>query len=258
MTEPTPDDAVVAEGNGVRVTAAQVKGGVLRQPPLEQPRTSAAQAVRIEIDRQLREQEARRRGLDRDPEVAAGRKPLVQALLDQLSGQEAPPNERELRAWFDGHREEYLRPEKVSVDVFTGARGSPETPERELVEAMRRYRAQVLSAKVRPTGIWGRVEIFQTREELASALGAELAAAAFALTREGEATDVFTTPLGPAFALFNGRQAAISGFEQARGPIRDELLRRRGERAFTELSMRLSREVEVKIHEPLLARICLP
>jgi peptidyl-prolyl cis-trans isomerase C len=62
-------------------------------------------------------QEAQRRGLDRDPEVVLELKQAMvrKMMADQLSRDDAaqpiPPDE--IRAWYDAHKDDYIRPAKV-------------------------------------------------------------------------------------------------------------------------------------------------
>jgi len=72
--------------------------------------------VRRWVDSQLLVQEARRRGLERDPEVRrkmedTERELLVNALLERELEQSISPSEEEIKSYYEAHRESFARVE---------------------------------------------------------------------------------------------------------------------------------------------------
>lgn len=136
---PTPDDAVIAEGRDLRITAGQFLARIGEQPPFLRARQVTLAARREFLDGMIRHgllaAEARWQGIetgfDGTPLLARARREAeairrrggpadeeqlldklrVQTLVQRLMTTEGrpPPNEEELRAWYDQHRGELAR-----------------------------------------------------------------------------------------------------------------------------------------------------
>src|SRR5512138_3434976 len=87
--DPLAPDAMLAEGVDVRVTAAEFQARLAEQSPLIRQRYGTLERKREFLDQLIRFEvlvgEARRRGLDRDPEVLATLEKLMVQRLVQLS-----------------------------------------------------------------------------------------------------------------------------------------------------------------------------
>lgn len=117
----------VATGRGVSVSAEEVYAWLRDSAPIAQQRYAADPALLREIvDRlvadRLLAQEARRRGLERDPVVrAAAERALVARLralvLNPRAGDASAVTDDDTRRWYDAHPERFHIPERRRVRV---------------------------------------------------------------------------------------------------------------------------------------------
>ncbi|MBU8896457.1 peptidyl-prolyl cis-trans isomerase [Corallococcus sp. M34] len=114
--------AVVARVGEGTITAQQIEAKLESQPPLIRSRFATLEAKKEFLDNMVRFelllQEARRQGLEQDPEVKGTlEKLLVQRLIQRQAEQaEARPlTEEELNKYYQDHLSEFVQPAKVRV-----------------------------------------------------------------------------------------------------------------------------------------------
>jgi len=280
---------VIAEGNGVRITAAEYVARLKEQSPIIRARYTTLERKREFLDGLIRFKvlaaEARRRGLDRDPDVLlAVEKLMVQKLVQRefSGGGEAKPSEAALRAAYEANRAEYQRPEKVRVGLRFFA-APAKGRERERVER----EASELRAKLAPaapaepdeagrgdeeaegpaeeSGEDGAAAVAEmedqgwlTREELAKRHGERVADAAFALQQDGRVSPVIGTAKGFFVVRQSGRQEALlRTFDQVRPQLEAKVSRETKTKDVEGMFSDLRKEAGVRIDDAALGRIAV-
>jgi peptidyl-prolyl cis-trans isomerase C len=221
-------------------------------------------------------QEARRRGLENDPEVKAA---LEKMLIHRLTRvyveekQKAGISEHELRAYYDQHRSEFIVPTRIRVShVFLEggdrdprrARTSEEAVrllrEIKLKESQGEKQVLELAASRRSddaaTKATGGDLGFKTREELAQLWGPGFTEAAFGLKATGEIGTVVTTDKGLHLIKLLGRQEGYeTPFESARNRIEGRLKVEGESHSLDDLVAELKKKVNVRIDEQALSAV---
>jgi peptidyl-prolyl cis-trans isomerase C len=268
-----PPDAVLAEADGFQITAAEYVAKMNELSPTARASYASIERKREFLDNLVRFKvlaaEARRQGLDRDPDVlAALEKLLVQKLVQRAFADagrsDARPAEAELRAYFDAHRADYQRPAKVRVAI---RRFDAEPEARAFLTALSAPRG----ARHGPdTGGDGEAEAgpsdaaagqpltdegFLSREELAARHGAAVAKAAFARAI-GELRPIVVGERGAFVLRVDARQEALDRtFEQVKEQLAAKLSREVRTKEFDATVARLRKEARVRIDGAVLDRV---
>lgn len=117
-------EAIVAQTSGVTVTAGEITQIINSFPPVERALFSSIEAQRSLAAAVLRERvlarEARRQDLDEDLLVRRAVDQVLARALEERSQviRVAAPTEAQLRAFYDSHLPEYLRPERVKIQAI--------------------------------------------------------------------------------------------------------------------------------------------
>jgi peptidyl-prolyl cis-trans isomerase C len=264
-SRPPADGPVLAEGAGVRVTAADFAARMQEQSPTLRARYATLEKKREFLDGLIRFQvllaEARRLGLDRDPEVQRTlEKVMVQRLVQRLvqqpvAGEGGAPTDAALRADFDANRGEYRRPARLRVELAlfpTERGGGPEAEPEALLEWLAAAGAGAQPAGAGPLQDQG----YLTREELAARHGEAVAEAAFALEADGQVAPIVSTPKGRVVLRRTGRQEALERtFEQVREQVAAKHAREDRTREVDATVKALLTEARVRVDAAALARL---
>jgi peptidyl-prolyl cis-trans isomerase C len=255
---------VVGSFRGGTLTARELEEGVQRlAPALRREFDSAAgrrEVARSLIDKKLLAAEARRRHIDGRPDIRRQIEELedrliVQALLaDEEKSAGAAPDD-DLRRYYDEHRREFDRPERVRVARVLAAVGPASSAE---AKARARKRAEEFQHRLRKAEPLAKVAAAGDGPErkeggqlgwlARSDRDAATSTAAFALQRPGEMSAPVLTPDGWSVLVLLERAAARTpAFTEVREEIvgRADAARRR--RAFDSLLAGLRREGEVHV-----------
>ncbi len=247
-----------------------------RYTSLERKKEFLDNLVRFEV----LAQEAKRRGLDRDPEVLATvEKVMVQKLIraefdEATAGNDLP--EEDLRKYYDEHIEDYVKPERVRVShIFLAApasgaeRAKAKSAAAKLLaevkgkEAGTDKTAFVITAKEKSedeaTKAAGGDLSFKTREELAGMWGDKFAQAALGLKAIGEIGDLVETEKGFHLVKLTGRQNSLDRpFDQVKTQIQNRLSRDKRTQAFDDFVAGLKLKANVQVKEDVLEKIEVP
>lgn len=218
-------------------------------------------------------EEARRRRLDQDPEfLATVDRLLIQRLLQAQPGLPAVASEEELQKFYEQHRAEFDRPERLRISqIFLAAskgsadRSKIESEAKRLLEELRKKQsggdggAFAVAARSRSddpasrplSGDLG----FRTADELASAIGPPAKEAAAKLVFPGDIALV-ATDRGLHLIRLTARQAGIHlDFEAAKPRIESRLAAERRTGSAEELVDKLRRQTKVEIDQRALAKL---
>ena len=223
---------LVAEGDGFAISADEFRKKLDEQPPTIRARYATLDRKKEFLENLVRfevlAREARRKGLDEDPEVQETlKKIMVQRLVRQAFDEKQPaPDESAVQGYYQEHLAEFVKPERLRVGVvlLRVPVGAPERAARSIEARKLLARLEVEEAK-NPlafsnlareasedalTKAAGGDAGYRTRQELAQQYSPELAAAAFALRDSGQVSNTIETPQGFALLKLLGRQAGVS------------------------------------------------
>jgi peptidyl-prolyl cis-trans isomerase C len=277
---PAKTGPAVAKGEGITITADELKARLDEQSPFIRQRFTSAERKREFLDNLVRfellAREAEKQGLAKDPDVQLTLKRIMVQKLVQKSFAADPEAaksipEADLRAYYDAHPEEYRRPERLRVAhlLVKAPAGGPERAKAEAKakKLLGRLRAEekanpgAFAALVREasddagTKALGGDLGFRTREELAAQLSAEAAAAAAALP-DGQTAGPLTSPQG--FHLvrrLGGQEAVERPFDQVKPQIAAKLQKDRRSKEFDDFVKGLREKANVKIDEAELEKV---
>jgi peptidyl-prolyl cis-trans isomerase C len=260
--------AVVARVDGVTITVDQLQQSINQQSPYIRARYASKEQKRVFLNNMIRfeilAKEAARRGLDRDPEVVQTMKSamITKLLRAELASGIKPDDiqEAELRAFYDGNRERFNKPETVRVSAIVvvdktqadeaarlarGEQGQSNKGFRQLVD---RFSTDA-DSKLRG----GDLRYF-TRES--TEVPKPVVEAAFGLGRTGEVAGPIAA--GGKFYIIKqtGRRSAVNrSFDQARREIQNELYKDRREGAQKQFVERLKTKAKIEVFEDNLKKV---
>lgn len=246
---PGGEGTPVARFEGDSITAEELKERFAQLAPSTRAHYQTVEQKKEYVKSLARAQvlanEAIRRGLHHDPDVLENAKKLMisKLIAQELKARSTPPTEEELRAYYDKHQSDYVRPEKVRLaHVFLAAgkdapnRAAVRSEAEKLLVAAResqdfQHFAQLVrerSDDARTKAIDGDLR-YRSAEELTSELGAEVAEAAATLTKTGEVFgEVVATERGFHILKLHGRQPALNiTFAQVKEQLEGRLMNER-------------------------------
>lgn len=273
-------EVVATVGNDV-ITVDDFNAKLDEQSPFIRARYNNLERKKEFLDNLIRfevlAQEARRRGLDKDPEVQATlEKVMVQRLIraefdESTAGKDIP--EEDLKKYYDEHIEDYVKPERVRVShIFFAAPAEPaarakvksqaakvlaEVKGKEAGTDKTAFVTTARDASEDPASKAAGGDLsFRTREELTALWGEKFAKAAFALNSIGEIGDLVEGDKGFHLVKLTGRQNALDRpFDQVKAQIQNRLSRDKRTKAFDDFVAGLRLQANVKVNEEVLDAI---
>ncbi len=274
---PPNDSPVVARVGGTALSMSLIEKR-MREQGSAASRYADAPAIRRFVEDQVRfellVQAALERGIDKDPEVIeAARKVMVRRLLQQDLNTEATTEATEateaaVRAYYDGHLEEYQQPERRRV----GHIALPPTPEglaraqglgqklgaQPAADLGVRFReaAETYSQDKATRGRGGELGNFVSRDELEKELGLNFAAQAFRLgVGELSSTPVQSTRGWHLMFVFAKRDAVARSLDEVRPEIKDRLLQSERAQVFDGYLREIRQRYPVALYEDKLPEL---
>ncbi|HET9555005.1 MAG TPA: peptidyl-prolyl cis-trans isomerase, partial [Anaeromyxobacteraceae bacterium] len=273
---PKKTGPAVAKGNGVLITADELKARLEEQSPFIRARYSTLERKKEFLDNLVRFEvlaaEAKKQGLDQDPDVLLTlKKIMVQKLVqknfaDQSGAKDVP--EADLQKYYDEHKDEFQKPKRVRLAaiVWNAPAGSPERArklaaakkEAAAVRAEEKKNTLAFAAAVTKlsedaaTKQLGGDLNYKSQAELEQGWGKELAAAAFTL-KAGEISEPLPTDKGVYVVKVTGVQEEINRpFDAVKAQIASKLFREKRTKDFDDLVKRLKDQANVTIDEKAL------
>ena len=279
--QPKKSGPAVAKGEGVLITANEFKARLDEQSPFIRQRYTTLERKKEFLDNLIRfevlARAAEKQGLDKDPDVLlTAKKVMVQKLVQKTFSEGDPLKEipeADARKYYDEHREEYVKAEKVRLSVILVA-APASGPER----TKKATQGKKLLARVQAEEKKNLLTAFATvareasddaatkaaggdigmkgKDELEKAYGKDFAESAFALQQGALA--LLESPQGFLVVKATGRQPAIDrSFDQVRGQIAGRLYREKRTKDFDELVRRLRDEAHVTVNDAELEKVAV-
>ncbi len=270
-----PGSPVLVEGGGVRITADDLKARANLEAPLTRGALADPAKKREYLDRMVDQEvlvaEARRQGLDRDPDLEATIKQmLVQRLVRQRLTKQTSwvPTQAELMAEYEKQKASYPVPERARVQVVAirGEAGGRALSDRLTkleagrAEALKKGGGALSEDDFTALGTSVSAEInavdptLRSRDELAAWLGPALTAAIMALPSPGAVTELAVLPGGgKALARLVAKEpAGFVPFEQLQGPIAAALSRKHQDKLIEDWAQELKTTTHVTVNAKAL------
>lgn len=234
---------VVARIGERTLSRSEVQARLERLPDFVRLRYSSPAQKREFVDALVRDellvQEARRRGLESDPEI---RSMLERLLIQKLTDSVAPkaPGDEAVRAYFDAHTDEFSRPERlhVALVLLESPQGDPKRAavRAEAEKSVASLRALKPTQRTAAFAAWARSRSdhqasrsadgdlgLRTTGDLVALFGAAVAEAASRLEPDA-LSDALETDRGVVVLRVAGRQpASTQTFEAVRARIASRL-----------------------------------
>ncbi len=259
---------VATVGDGA-ITLAAFEKHLEDQSPFIRTRYTTLDKKKEFLDGMIRFQlladEARREGLDKDPDVQSTiEKVLVQKLIHDKFGDEGQNSlsEADLRAFYQQHLDEFVKPERLRLQIIefgdgrSASRALAQLHAAEAKDDLAAFGtyAAAHSLDAATKGRNGDTD-YKTDAELAAAYGPEVPDAAEKLQRINQTSDVVLGKGGAYLLRLIGRQAAVNRtFEQVVPALRSRLWHERQTKSFDDFVKKLRDDAHVKIDDAQLAK----
>jgi parvulin-like peptidyl-prolyl isomerase len=200
--------------------------------------------------------------------VSAVDKVMVQKLIHKKFGDEGseqlPP--ADLQAYYDSHKDEYQKPEKLRLQIIE-LKGTDKQAAAKKVLADLKAKNDLAAFGTYATYAAAHSDDlpsknrngdtdYKTHDELASAYGEGVAAAADKLKQINELSDVVQGKEGWYVVKMIGRQAALNrSFDQVKPALQSRLWHERQNKAFEDYVKQLREVAKVTINEAELAKV---
>ncbi len=272
------DQAVATVNGETLVTVDQLEDQLREQSPFVRARYTDPDKKKEFLDSLVRfellSREAVKAGFDKDPEVQKDmKKAMVQRLLRQKFDEDptvSKLSDEELKAYFDAHKDDYVKPERVRVQVieFKGPPGDAKVQaeaKKDLAEVQEKSKkgdlaAFSLLARTRSddenSKVRGGDTDYKTHDELAKAYGDGVANVAVALKEINDISGLVRGIDGWYIVRLAGRQNAIDRtFEQVKPAIQARAWHEKRTKLYDIYVKELEDKANVKVDEVALEKI---
>jgi peptidyl-prolyl cis-trans isomerase C len=260
---------VVAEGNGIAITAEEFKARLDEQSPFIRARFASLDRKKEFLDNLVRFEllaaEAAKRGLDQDPEVQMMMKRVMVQKLVQKSFSDAETAktipDAELEAYYRQHEAEYRRPAKVRVAQIVFKSEAEAKKALPSLRADDRKSPAAFAAAARQHSLdeasknAGGDLGFRAKDELEAQLSKAAADAAFGL-RDGELAGPFAVAQGFAILKRTGFQDALDRpLDAVKPQIANKLAKERRTKEFDDFVKKLKDGAKIQVNDAELEKI---
>jgi peptidyl-prolyl cis-trans isomerase C len=270
----------VAEGKGVQITAAEFKARLEEQSPFLRARYSTLERkkefLQNLVNFELLAKAAEKEGLANDPDVQLTlKKVMVQKLVAKKFGDPsmdaAAIPEAELQAYYDAHKDDFFRAQRVRVAVvaFNAPEGSPDRAKK--LAAAKKARETLAAADKKNPAAFAQLVAAQSEDVVSKASGGDLgfktqselekshskafADAVFAL-EDGQLSNVLETPNAVYVAKVTGHQDEVSRpFEAVKTQLANKLSREKKTKELEAWKKSLIDEAGVKMIDAELEKV---
>jgi peptidyl-prolyl cis-trans isomerase C len=222
---------VIARWGDETLTGDELTAKLNERSPFERARMNTPERKKEFVEQlarfELLADEAKKRGLDQDPEVVRAMQTVMVRKLIQAEIDDNPEKKKfsdeELKAYYDAHHDDFQRPEMVrlsaivlnapSADAAKKRKGEADAMVKDLKAKSTDFSAfGAMVAKKSEDAATKQVQgdlRFLSKDQLTERYGAEVASAGFALT-QGQISDPVVTAKGVFVLKLNGRTPAVN------------------------------------------------
>lgn len=254
----------LARINDVSITIQDFNQMADRQPLEAKMRLLTEKAQRdffenYVVTRELLLQEAKKKGIDKDPEMALKiedlrRAMIIDTLLDEVLKGKHEVSEPEIRQYYKRNPNRFTEPKEVKVRQIVVS------SEAALKEVMKRLAAgerfETLAATQNPDQLRGEGgSLGYIRRGQLAPVFASFEETAFSLKNKGDISEVVRTPHGyHLIQLEDKRGSTVRPLEQVRDTIRAFLQAKKRQDAYLEYVRELKAKAKIAVNEPLWAK----
>jgi len=275
------DNQEVARVGDHRITVGEYQAKMDEQAPVIRARYNTLEKKKEFVDNLVRfellNQEARKQGLDKDPAVQAiVDKVLVQELIRrqmEAAAKAADIPEADLKAYYQSHLDEFVRPERVRLGVIVLATSKTDSQAAKvrsdaakLVADLRKAQpaasagmfAEAARSRSSDTATQaaGGDTGFKTRDELAKQYGQAISDATQALKAVGDLAGPVETDRGLVILRLAARQLGFDQpFDSVKPRIASRLQLEKRSKAMDEYVASLRKSAKVEINDAVLEKI---
>jgi peptidyl-prolyl cis-trans isomerase C len=260
------------------ITAEELKTKFAEMSPFIRARYQTVEQRKEYVDNVARVEllaaEARRRGLQNEPEVVdAAKKMMVQKLIQkEFDEKKSTVPDAEIAEYYEKHKGDYVKPETTRLsDIFIAApKGDPQRAKKKqqaeevltkakankptdaaaFIALVRQYSED---AKTKPVD--GDMR-FLTEADLTSQFSPQVASVGASLKQLGELSPVVETDQGFYILRFQGRQSAINhGLDQVKTQIDSRIKFDKRQQNFNKFVETLKVNAKYKLDEAALAKV---
>ena len=279
---PAKKGTVVASGNGVAITAEELKARLDEQSPMIRNSFQSLDRKKQFLDNLVRFEllagAAQKEGLASDPDVQFTMKKVMVSKWYQkhfapdAEGPKTVPD-AELKKYYDEHqKDEFYRPARVhAVHLFLKAEEGAKDRAQKAAEA-KKLLARVLTEEKKDVNALSRIARessedtstkaaggdlgFRTQEEYEKAYGKPVAEAIFKLQDNQTAPQVVESAQGLHLVRVVNRQTELNrGFDEVKGQIASKLYSQKKTKEFDDLVKKMREDANVKIDEKELEKV---
>ena len=275
------DDQEVARVGDHRITVAEYRAKMDEQAPVIRARYNTLEKKKEFVDNLVRfellNQEARKQGLDKDPAVRAILdKVLVQELIRrqmEAASKATDIPEADLKAYYQSHIDEFVRPERVRLGVIVLATSKTDSQAAKVRSDAAKVVADLRKAQPAAsagmfadaarnrssdaaTQAMGGDTGFKTRDELAKQYGQPVADATQALKAVGDLAGPVETERGLVIVRLAARQLGFDQpFDSVKPRIASRLQLEKRSKVMDEYVASLRKSAKVEIDEAVLDKV---
>jgi peptidyl-prolyl cis-trans isomerase C len=257
---------VLAQVDDTVITVAEFQDRINSQTPYVRARYTSLEHKKQFLDNLVKFEilagEAKKRSLDRDPEVVRVMKQvMVRKLMDEVFARTKIEDitEAEIKRYFDEHPDEFNRPPEVRAsmilvkDEATAQKVLADARVKGLENAGFRDLVQQYSTDLETKERGGDLRFF---DEKSRELPREVVEAAFKLQNIGDVSPPIKTQHGFAILKLTGQRKALTrSLDDVRQQIRGKLFRERRQKKMDEFEAELRSKARVEVHPERLARV---
>lgn len=252
------DEGIVATVNGRPITLAMLDTKIEKLPQYYQ--TFAAQHKKEVVDEMVVEEllydEARRRKLDRDPEIKeliadANRKILISRVIEDEAKKSPPVSEDDVKLYYEQNKEKYMVPEMIRAShILTSTEEEAKAAKAELdngadfAEVAKKYSKDLTKDRGGDLGYFSRGQMIPEFEKPAFSL------------QTGQISDIIKTRFGyHIIKVIDRKPAQYQSFDEVKDAVRTTLIRDKQRESFEKFTDQLKEKAKISINDELLSSI---
>ena len=249
---------VVATVNGTPITFTMVEAKIEKLPQYYQ--TFAVdhkkEIVNEMVVEELLYNEARKRKVDRDPEIKelisdATKKILIAKIVEDEAKNSMPVSEDDVTAYYEDNKEKYIVPEMIRAShILTSTEEEAEKARGELDRGVEFAAVAQEYSKDLTKDRGGDLGYFSKEQMIP-----EFEKAAFSLNI-GQISPIIKTRFGHHIILLTDRKPAVyQGFDEVKDTIRTSIIRERQRQSFDDFTKKLKEKAKISVDDKLLSSL---